>query len=56
MEVDSLEKLAKASTDELFEKLHAINREKGYTKIMPSLKDVRHCIETARELPKVIKY
>jgi predicted flap endonuclease-1-like 5' DNA nuclease len=53
---DTLEELSKRPPSELFERLHATNKEKRYTKIMASLKDVRHCIETARELPKVIEY
>ncbi len=53
---DTLEEFLKRSPDELFERLHAINKEKRYTRIMPSLKDIRHCIGTARELPKVIEY
>ncbi len=53
---DTLEELPKCLPEELFERLHAINREKGYTKAMASLKDVTYCIETASELPKVIEY
>ena len=54
--VGSLEELARWSPEDLFERLHAVNDEKYYTRAMISLKDVRHCIETARELPKVIEY
>lgn len=53
---DTLEEFLQRSPDELSETLHAINKEKGYTKIMPAVKDIRYCIETARELPKVIEY
>jgi hypothetical protein len=53
---DTLEEFLKRSPDELFERLHAVNREKRYTKILPSPKDIRYCIETARELPQVIEY
>lgn len=53
---DSLEELARCSPEELFERLHAVNDEKRYTTAMASLKDVRHCVATARELPEVIEY
>lgn len=51
---DTIEKLAECSPEDLFERLHAVNDERGYTKIMGSLKDVRQCIEMAKELPKVV--
>lgn len=54
--IDTLEKLSNSSPDELFEKLLAINKEKGYTKVMATLKDVTLCINIATELPKVIEY
>ena len=54
--IDTLEKLVKSSPDELFEKLLAVNKEKGYTKIMATLKDVALCIKIAKELPKVVEY
>ena len=53
---DTLEKFLERSPDELLERLHVINQEKEYTRIMPSLKDIAYCIETARELPKVVEY
>jgi len=53
---DTIEKFLKRSPDELLERLHAINKEKEYTRIMPSLKDIAYCIETARELPKAVEY
>ena len=53
---DTLEDLSKRPADKLLERLHAINNERGYTKVVVSLKDVRHCIETTRELPNVIEY
>ncbi len=53
---DSPEEFLKHSPDELFERLHAINKEQKYTRIMPSVKDIKFCLETAKELPKVIEY
>jgi hypothetical protein len=53
---DTLEALATQTPEALLERLRAINDKKGYTKIMASLKDVQHCIDTAREFPKVIEY
>ena len=53
---DTLEEFLKRSPDELIESLHEINDEKKYTKSMPTLKDIDYCIETARELPKVVEY
>ncbi len=53
---DSLEEFLKYSPDELFERLHAINQAKQYTRIMPSVKDIKFYLETAKELPKVIEY
>jgi hypothetical protein len=54
--IDTLEKLSNSSADEVFERTIAVNKEKGYTKVMATLKDVKLCINTARELPKVIEY
>lgn len=54
--IDTLEKLSKSSADEVFERTIAVNKEKGYTKVMATLKDVKLCVNTARELPKVIEY
>jgi predicted flap endonuclease-1-like 5' DNA nuclease len=53
---DTLEEFLKRAPDELIESLHAINDEKKYTKIMPTLKDIEYCTETARELPNVVEY
>jgi len=53
---DTLEDLSRWAAVELLERLHTINNEQGYTKVMANLKDVGHCIETARELPKVTEY
>jgi len=54
--IDTLEKLSNSSADEVFERTIAVNKEKGYTKVMATLKDVKLCVNTARELPKVIEY
>lgn len=52
----TLEKLEQCSPEDLLARLHEVNDEKKYTKPMPILKDVRHTIETAGELPKVTEY
>lgn len=54
--IDTLEKLSNSSAGEVFERIIAVNKEKGYTKVMATLKDVKLCVNTARELPKVIEY
>jgi predicted flap endonuclease-1-like 5' DNA nuclease len=54
--VDNLESLARWSPEALFERLHAVNREKRYTKVVPSLKDVRHSVKYAQNLPKIVEY
>ncbi len=53
---DSVEKLSQSSADELFERLVAINEEKGYTRAKFTVKDAQYCITMAKELPKVIEY
>ena len=53
---DSLEAFLRRSPEELFERLNAINAEQGYTRIMASLKDIKRCLETAKELPQVVEY
>jgi hypothetical protein len=54
--VDSLATLAGWAPEALFERLHAANRERGLSHVVPSLKDVTNYVEKARELPKVIVY
>jgi nucleotidyltransferase/DNA polymerase involved in DNA repair len=56
MGVDTIEAFRQYPPEELLERLHAINDEKQYTKITPVLKDIRYCLETARELPQVIEW
>jgi DNA polymerase/3'-5' exonuclease PolX len=52
--VDSLATLAGWAPEALFEWLHAVNRERRLSHVVPSLKDVTNYVEKARELPKVI--
>jgi hypothetical protein len=52
--VDSLATLAGWSPEVLFGRLHAVNRERSLSHVVPSLKDVTNYVEKARELPKVI--
>ena len=53
---DTPEAFLKRSPDELLEELHAVNDEKGYTRIMPTVKDIEYCFETARYLPRAVEY
>lgn len=53
---DTLEAFLDRSPDELLEELHAINDEKGYTRIMPTVKDIEYCFETAKYLPRAVEY
>ena len=53
---DTLEAFLARSPDELIEELHAINDEKGYTRIMPTAKDIEYCFETAKYLPRAVEY
>ena len=39
---DSLEKFLERSPDELLERLQAVNKEKNYTRLIPSLKDIEY--------------
>ncbi len=48
--VDTPEELVKRSPVDLLERLHEINQEKGYTRVMLSEKDIGYCIDRAREL------
>jgi hypothetical protein len=52
--VDSLATLAGWAPEALFERLHAVNRERQLSHVVPSLKDVTNYVEKAQELPKVI--
>ncbi|MDY6892825.1 MAG: DUF4332 domain-containing protein [Chloroflexota bacterium] len=54
--IDTLEMFSNSSPEESFEKVVAVNKEKQYTKIMATLKDVTLCINMAKDLPKVIEY
>ncbi len=53
---DTLARLAGASADEVYEQLVLLNQEKEFTRAKFTVKDVRFCVITARELPKVIEY
>jgi hypothetical protein len=54
--VDSLETLSRWTPEALSAHLHAVNQEKGISKVVPSYKDITLYIEAAGELPKVIEY
>jgi hypothetical protein len=51
-----LDELLSRSPEALRQELLAINKAKGYTRAMVSLKDVVYCIEFAKELPRIIQY
>jgi hypothetical protein len=53
---DTLEKLAAQSPEALFEQICAVNEAQQLTKAMPSVRDVAACIETTKELSRVIEY
>ncbi len=53
---DTIQGLSQWDPQTLSERLHAVNKQRRLTKIVPSLKDVTNYIEKAKELPKVIEY
>lgn len=52
----TVEELAACSAEELSGRLVVVVQEMGHTEAMVPLKDVRHCIDAAGALPKVIEY
>jgi len=52
----TLAALAQCAPEALYARMQAVNREQALTKASFSVKDVAACIETARELPKVVEY
>jgi predicted flap endonuclease-1-like 5' DNA nuclease len=54
--VDTIEALAQATPEDLLERVCAINEANQYTKVMPTLRDMRYCIEIAQDLPVAIKF
>jgi len=52
----TLKELSERTAEELSERLHAVNKAGGFSKVIPSPKDITSYIETAKELPKVIEY
>jgi predicted flap endonuclease-1-like 5' DNA nuclease len=53
---ETLEKLSRFDPEELFHKVHAMNKEKRVTKTIPPLKDFYQYVEMAKDLPKVVEY
>jgi hypothetical protein len=53
---DTIEKLSRWDPEELSETLHALNRQRRITSVVPSLKDVRQYVEMAQDLAKVVEY
>ena len=54
--VRSLEDLSGRSPQELWSQLHALNDARGLSSVVPSLKDVKHSVTEAQELPHVVEY
>jgi hypothetical protein len=54
--VGSLEDLSGRSPEELWSRLHAVNDAQELSSVVPSLKDVKHSIREAQELPHVVVY
>jgi nucleotidyltransferase/DNA polymerase involved in DNA repair len=52
---DTVKKIALANASELYEQLISVNKTKGYTKAIFTEKDITHCIDIAKELPKTIE-
>jgi predicted flap endonuclease-1-like 5' DNA nuclease len=54
--VDTIEALAQAAPEDLLERVCAINKAEQHTKVMPTLRDMRYCLEMARDLPVAITF
>jgi predicted RecB family nuclease len=54
--VDTIETLAQSTPEHLLERVCAVNEASQLTKVMPTLKDMRYCIELAQDLPVAIKF
>lgn len=53
---DTIETLAHWLPEALFQAAHRVNKEKKFTRVVPSLKDMTHYVAMAGELNKVIEY
>jgi len=53
---ENIERLAQWSPEALWQRAHAVNEAKGYTRVVPGLHDVKNYVAKARELPKAIEY
>lgn len=54
--VRSLVDLSTRSPEELWSHLHDVNDAQGLSSVVPSLKDVKHSVREAQELPHVVEY
>jgi hypothetical protein len=52
--IDTVEKVAMADPQELFDRLNAVIQSQKYTKVKCSVKDIRACIAYAQDLPGTI--
>jgi hypothetical protein len=52
---DTVEKISKATAEGLFRELNEVNKNKKYTKVKFTVKDVEQCIKAAQALPKTIE-
>ena len=53
---ENIERLAQWSPEALWERAHAVNEAKEYTRVVPGLHDVKDYVAKAQELPKAIEY
>ncbi|MBU1202092.1 MAG: DUF4332 domain-containing protein [Nanoarchaeota archaeon] len=54
--VDTVPELAQRNTENLYEKMIEINKEKNLVRNTPSLKSVKNWVSQAKKLPKIIEY
>lgn len=53
---DSVQAVADADLDKMYQEVNQINKERGYTTIMASKGEVGMCIQYAKLLPQVVEY
>ncbi|MCY4043691.1 MAG: DUF4332 domain-containing protein [Cellvibrionales bacterium] len=54
--VDSVPELANRKADNLYAKLHEVNKKKHFVKRLPSEKEVAHWVSEAKRLPKMVTH
>lgn len=53
---DTIENLSKWDPEELFQLVHAVNKEKNISQAVPPLKDFKQYVEISTDLPKVMEF